>query len=142
VIRQAARQAFLLGALALLPAIGQAWYMRDRVSWQKPPAGDEVTVTEARRWGDAVIWIDARPEDEFRAAHIPGALLLNTEGWDTLVPQVLNQWAPDRKLVVYCSKQTCGASREVARRLRDEAGLRNVHVLGGGWEAWQESLKQ
>jgi rhodanese-related sulfurtransferase len=141
VIKTAARQALLLAALALLPAIGQAWYLRDRVSWQKPPAGDEVTVAEAKQWGNAVIWIDARAKDEFTAGHIPGALLLNTEDWDKLLPQVFNSWTPDRKLVVYCSKQTCGASREVARRLRDEAQLKNVFVLNGGWEAWQEALK-
>lgn len=131
----------MLVVLALLPAIAQALYLRDRVSWQRPPAEDEVTVTEAKQWGQAVMWIDARPENEFTAAHIPGAHLLNTEGWDNLVPQVLNSWTPDRKLVVYCSKQTCGASREVARRLRDEAELKNVFVLSGGWEAWQEASK-
>jgi rhodanese-related sulfurtransferase len=141
VIKTAARQALLLAALALLPAIAQGLYLRDRVSWQKPPAGDEVTVAEAKQWGNAVMWIDARPEDEFTAAHIPGALLLNTEEWDKLLPEVLNSWAPDRKLVVYCSKQTCGASRDVARRLHDEAQLKNVLVLSGGWEAWQESSK-
>jgi rhodanese-related sulfurtransferase len=141
VIRTAARQALLLAALALLPAMGQAWYLRDRVSWQRPPAADEVTVAEARRWGEVVMWIDARPEEEFTAGHIPGALLLNTEGWDALLPEVLNSWCPGRKLVVYCSKQTCGASREIARRLRDEAQLKDVFVLNGGWEAWQESPK-
>ena len=27
------------------------------------------------------------------------------------------------------------------RRLREEANLKNVFVLAGGWEAWQESAK-
>jgi rhodanese-related sulfurtransferase len=140
VIKTAARQALLLAALALLPAIAQGLYLRDRISWTQRNAGDEVSVAEARRW-DNVMWIDARPTDEFAAGHITNAVQLNTDEWDTLLPQVLNQWTPDRRLVVYCSKQSCGASREVARRLRDEAGLKNVFVLGGGWEAWQESLK-
>jgi rhodanese-related sulfurtransferase len=141
VISTAARQALLLAALALLPAIGQGWYLRDQVSWQRPPTGDEVTVAEARRWGNVVMWVDARPKEEFTAGHIPDALLLNTENWDNLLPQILNSWAPDRRLIVYCSKRTCGASREVARRLRDEVQLKNVFVLNGGWEAWQESSK-
>jgi len=38
--------------------------------------------------------------------------------------------------VVYCSSLNCNASREVARRLRDEAQLKNVFVLEGGWEEW------
>jgi rhodanese-related sulfurtransferase len=141
VIKTAARQALLLAALALLPAIAQGLYLRDRVSWRERSSGDEVNVSDVRQWGNAVMWIDARQEDEFTAAHIPGSLLLNTEGWDTLLPEVLNSWSPGRKLVVYCSKQTCGASHEVARRLRDEAQLKNVFVLSGGWEAWQESSK-
>jgi rhodanese-related sulfurtransferase len=141
VIRTAARQALLLAAAALLPAIAQGLYFRDRVSLRQPPSGDEVTVTEAQRWEKIAMWIDARPADEFKAGHVPGALPLNTDEWDRLLPEVLDRWTPDRKLVVYCSKQTCGASREVARRLRDEAGLKNVFVLRGGWEAWQESPK-
>lgn len=140
-IRQTARQALLLAALAFLPAIAQALYERDRISWRRPPAADEVTVNEAKRWGEAVMWVDARPMQEFNSGHIPGALLLNTEEWDSLLTPVLNSWSPERRLVVYCSKQNCGASREVARRLRDEAGLKNVFVLTGGWEAWQASQK-
>jgi len=139
--RKATRQALLLLGLALLPAIGQALYLRDRVFWQQPAAADEATVAQAEGWGRAALWIDARPDEEFAAGHVAGALPLNTEEWDKLLPQVLNSWSPDRKVVVYCSKQTCGASREVARRLRDEAGLKNVFVLTGGWEAWQESTK-
>jgi rhodanese-related sulfurtransferase len=139
--RRAAGQALLLVLFALLPAIGQAIYFRDRVSWQKPPSGDEVTVEQAKGWGKTVMWIDARPEEEYVAGHVPDALLLNTEQWDKLLPQVLDNWSPDRKLVVYCSQKTCGASQEVARRLKDEAGLNSVYVLQGGWEAWQQGSK-
>jgi rhodanese-related sulfurtransferase len=132
------RQALLLLALASLPAIGEALYLGDRVSWQAPPAADEVTVVQANEWGEAVMWLDARPKSDFAIAHIPGALPLSAEDWDQQLAQVLNSWSPDRKIVVYCSKQTCGASREVARRLHEEAGLGNVFVLRGGWEAWQQ----
>ena len=140
-IKTAAKQALLLAALALLPAIAQGLYLRDRISWTQRNSGDEVSVAEARKWGNSVMWIDARPTKEFAAGHIEDAIQLNTEEWDTLLPGTLNRWAPDRKLVVYCSKQSCGASHEVARRLRDEAGLKNVFVLSGGWEAWQQSPK-
>jgi rhodanese-related sulfurtransferase len=139
VIRSTLGEAVLLVALAALPAIGEALYLRERVPWQEKPAAEEITVKEAQALGEKVMWVDARPENEFTAAHIPGAILLNTENWDSLLPQLLNTWTPDRELVVYCSKQTCGASQEVARRLREEAGLTNVVVLKGGWEAWQEA---
>jgi rhodanese-related sulfurtransferase len=138
VIPPVLRQAFIILALALLPAAGHALYMRDRVSWDKPSAADEVTVSQASEWGQRPMWIDARAAADFAAAHIPGALPLSADSWDKELPQVLNQWTPDRKIVVYCSRQSCDASREIARRLKDEAGLKNVAVLQGGWEAWQE----
>jgi len=135
------RAVLLLFCLALLPAIGEAVYFRDRISWTQPPKQDEITVLQARSLTGAVMWIDARPEEEFAAGHIPGAKLLSAEQWDSLLPQVLNAWTPGQKLIVYCSKQTCGASHEVARRLREEADLENVFVLEGGWEAWRDSAK-
>ena len=135
------RQILLLFGLALLPALGEAVYFRDRVSWTQPPKQNEITVSQARRLTGALMWIDARPDEEFAIGHIPGAKLLNAEHWDRLLPGVLNAWTPGQKLIVYCSKQNCGASDEVARRLREEANLENVLVLEGGWEAWQNSTQ-
>jgi rhodanese-related sulfurtransferase len=133
----AVRQALLLIALASVPAIVEAIYFRDKVSWQSPiPASELVTVNQARSWGDNVIWVDARPDNEFERDHIPGAILLNEDRWNELLPQFLGQWSPERKIIVYCSAQSCNASREVAKRLRDEAQLKNVFVLDGGWEEW------
>jgi rhodanese-related sulfurtransferase len=133
------RQALILFALAFLPGIGQAIYFRDKVSWQSPvPASEMVTVAQARAWGGNAIWVDARPDVEFKREHVPGAVLLNEDRWNELLPQFLTAWSPEKRVVVYCSSQSCNASREVARRLRDEAQLKNVFVLQGGWEEWLE----
>jgi rhodanese-related sulfurtransferase len=133
------RQALILFALAFLPGIGQAIYFRDKVSWQSPvPASEMVTVAQARAWGGNAIWVDARPDVEFEREHVPGAVLLNEDRWNELLPQFLTAWSPEKRVVVYCSSQSCNASREVARRLRDEAQLKNVFVLQGGWEEWLE----
>jgi rhodanese-related sulfurtransferase len=131
------RQALVLVALASLPGIGQALYFRDKVSWQSPiPASEMATLAQARAWGRNAIWVDARPDVEFERDHIPGAVLLNEDRWSELLPQFLVTWSPEKRVVVYCSSQSCNASREVARRLRDEAQLKNVFVLQGGWEEW------
>ncbi len=61
---------------------------------------------------------------------------MNEDHWNDLVGPFLATWSPDKKVVVYCSSQSCNASRDVARRLRDEAQLKNVFVLEGGWEEW------
>ena len=133
------RQILLLFGLAVLPAIGQAIYYRNDVSWhQRPMDAALVSVAQAKEWGNAVLWIDARPGEEFARGHIPGAILLNEDEWNELLPALLTAWSPERKLVVYCSRQSCNASHAVAERLRNEAELKNVFVLDGGWEEWQK----
>jgi rhodanese-related sulfurtransferase len=131
------RQAAVLAAVALLPAAGAAIYFRTNISWRSAIAPSEmVTVDQAGAWGDTAIWVDARPEDEFARDHVPGALSLNEDRWNDLLPQFLAAWSPGKKIVVYCSSLSCNASRETARRLRKEAQLPEVFVLEGGWEAW------
>jgi rhodanese-related sulfurtransferase len=132
-----ARQAAVLAAVALFPAAGEAIYFRNNISWRSAIAPSEmVTVDRAHAWGNAAIWVDARPDDEFARDHVPGALSLNEDRWNELLPQVLATWSPGKRVVVYCSSLSCNASREVARRLRKEAQLSDVFVLEGGWEAW------
>ena len=131
------RQVLILAALALIPGLGEAVYFRQRISWQSSiPPSELVTVDQARTWAGNVIWVDARPDEEFARDHVPGALSLNEDRWNELLPQFLAVWSPGKKVVVYCSSLSCNASREVARRLRKEAQLSNVFVLEGGWEAW------
>jgi rhodanese-related sulfurtransferase len=136
------RQIAFLLALAFVPAIGQALWYRGRVSWQTPVrAADQVSVAEAESWKAGALWIDARPDAQFAQAHIPNALPLNEDRWNELLPAVLSAWSPEKKIVIYCSSQSCGSSREVARRLREEDWLRNVFVLEGGWEEWRKAHK-
>jgi rhodanese-related sulfurtransferase len=142
----AIRQTSILIAVAFLPALGEAIYFRNRVSWQsRLSASEVVSVDQARNWGDNVMWVDARPAEEFENDHIPDAILLNEDDWNELLPQFLRQWSPDKRVVVYCSAQSCNAAAEVARRLREEAQLKNdegkdcVFVLEGGWEEWLKS---
>ena len=131
------RQALILAALAFVPAFVQPIYFGDKVSWRSPvPASEMVTATQARAWGENTIWVDARPDNEFARDHVPGAISLNEDRWNELLPQFLAVWAPGKKIIVYCSSLSCNASREVAHRLRKEAQLSDVFVLEGGWEAW------
>ena len=131
------RQALIVAALALLPGLGEAIYFRDKISWRSPiPRSELVKVEQARAWGENVIWVDARPEEEFARDHVPAALSVNEDRWNELLPQFLAAWSPGRKVVVYCSAESCDLAREVAERLRKEAQVPDVFVLEGGWEAW------
>ena len=131
-----------MAALALIPAAGQAIYFRDKISWRSAiPPSESVTVEQAREWGTQAIWVDARPDDDFARDHVPGALSLNEDRWNELLPQFLAVWSPGKKVVVYCSAQSCDLAREVGERLRKEAQIPDVFVLEGGWEAWLKSKK-
>jgi rhodanese-related sulfurtransferase len=138
---RAARQILVLLALAFLPGIGEALYFRDKVSWQSPVRPSEsITVAQARAGDGNILWVDARPDDEFAADHIPGAIPLNEDRWNELLPQFLNAWtqSPGKKVIVYCSSHSCNLARDVAVRLRKQTDppMQNVFVLEGGWEEW------
>lgn len=140
-MRTLLRQGAALLALAFLPALVEGFYLRDKMPWQSRVAeSDFVDVTTARSWGDNVLWVDARPNDEFDRDHVPGAISLNEDRWSEGLSQFLaNQWSPEKKIVVYCSAASCNLAEDVARRLREEAKLPNeIRILKGGWEAWLE----
>ena len=133
-MRVAIRQVLTILLLALLPAVATGLWHPRRPAWQS----DEVTPDAAAAWGQTVLWVDARPDANFARSHIPGALPLNEDRWDDLLPAVLDRWDTEHKVVVYCSSLSCQTSRDVAHRLREQVNLPNVFILQGGWEAWQK----
>lgn len=137
-IARTLRQAAILLGLALLPALVAGGF---QLKWrpEEPLAAGEVRVATARLWADRVMWVDARPRARYQAGHIPGALLLNEDEWDTLVPAFLDSWDPEKTLVVYCDGGGCEASHAVAGRLRQDFSIETVYVLKGGWAAWQSA---
>jgi rhodanese-related sulfurtransferase len=63
---------------------------------------------------------------------VAGAVSLTVADFDNQLGAFLDVWEPGRRVVVYCDSADCGASHEVAARLRDEAGIQEVYVLTGG----------
>jgi rhodanese-related sulfurtransferase len=128
----------VLGSLSLVLAGSlPAFVELARDGWQPPisiPFG--VTVDETRKGSTPIVWIDARPPDAFRATHIPGALNLNRDNWETALPRLFELYSPGKSIVVYCSTG-CAESQEIADRIRS-IGLEPVQVLEGGFEAWQK----
>jgi rhodanese-related sulfurtransferase len=131
------RQAIVILFAALIPAVLTAAFHP-----QLPALSEDAVLPGEERleavlgWKKPVLWVDARSPKEYEAEHVPGAILLNLEDWDTLFPSFLEQWEPDEKVVVYCSSTACQLSHEVAQRLK-QSGISQVFVLKGGWEAWK-----
>src|SRR6516162_1888240 len=109
------RQAVLILLVALIPAGGTAIDHPRRPPWSRETlAPGEEKLKTVLAWGSNALCEDARSRHEYEAEHVPGALLLNLEEWDNLFPGFLDQWSPDRKVVVYCDSMSCEMSHEVA----------------------------
>jgi len=116
----------------MLPAFLAAFYHSERLN-NREPVEEEAEFREVMEWSD-VLWVDARSEAQFQNAHMPGAVLLTEQRWEQQLADFLDRWRPGQQVVVYCGSTSCEASHGVARRLRQELGLEEIHVLKGGWE--------
>jgi len=80
-------------------------------------------------WSGKVIWVDSGFSGEYNETHIPGAVNLNEDAWESQIRTLLEQWTPDSLVVVYGCISGCRGGREagrVARRLHKEYGLPDV----------------
>ncbi len=139
----------MLLLVAVPPAVLTAWLHPRSPAWPSAASQPgEVTLAELRRAQGAdayenVLWVDARQAGAFAAGHIPGAINLNEDDWEGLLPGFVERWDGMQSVVVYCDSSLCDASRAVAARLKrelaigaDAPGSPAVLTLKGGWDAW------
>ena len=85
------------------------------------------------------IWVDARTIKEFEESHLPGALFLDENGWDTGLLELMDTWLiQPRPIVIYCGTEACETSKRIAERLRKSMPDAEIYSLKGGSIAWQE----
>jgi rhodanese-related sulfurtransferase len=133
VIHQA-KCALLLMAIASIPAVAQlAMY------GFTPPTSNpfSITMEEVFKRSEPIVWVDARPEESFKEAHVSGALNLNRTNWDQMLPQFFGAFEPGKMVIVYCSPG-CSESEEIASRIRN-LGFDPVLFLEGGFESWKKA---
>lgn len=99
------------------------------------PEVRELVDAAAGGGGSDVTILDARAEEEYEAAHIPGALHLPPEEIDAVLPSLPIALTPDAPLLAYCSSLTCDDALTLALALRDRA-FSNVRLYSGGFEEW------
>ena len=135
-IARALREAGLLLVLAAIPAtvIG-VWQLKVNPERETALEPGEVRAAEAKGWATDKVWVDARSRAKFEHKKVPGAVLLNSEEWEELVPKFLDAWAPDKAVIVYGDREG-DAAATIAFRLREELKIGNVWVLHGGFEEW------
>jgi len=95
----------------------------------------EITARDTHQSIEArgALLLDVRSDEEWRLAHIPGALHVPLSQLDARLPEV----APDRKrpVVTYCA---VGARSLRALPTLDELGYEDAVSMSGGIVAWQE----
>ena len=104
----------------------------------------DITEKEARIKKDsgAAVFIDAREEPFHRALRIPGSI--NIPAWpdatrNALIETFFDQINAPRECVIYCSGNSCDASRTLAKSIIAMGYSRHIYILTGGIELWKNS---
>lgn len=98
----------------------------------------EISLDEVLKKMDQTrVWLlDARPENDFRAGHIPQARNLPFDRFDDWVEYVLSNIEPQDELIAYCSSPDCHQAADLADQL-SELGYETIFLFSGGIEAWR-----
>ena len=104
---------------------------------------DEIMLNKVLEWeaDRGVVWIDARSRANFDKSRVKGAYLLNEmEDFYSLLEPIWSeiQNKSDLPFIVYCSSESCVASRKVAEKLRESVGVSEVYILKGGEKSLTE----
>jgi rhodanese-related sulfurtransferase len=143
-MKTALYQALLLVLLASAAGAAAFWlHPRTPALYlvEEPLQPDEITLKDVtQRWKGDVLWLDARPKDQFAAGHIPGARPLNEQSFDEQLFDMLDLLQTNTKpIIIYCGGQKCEASRHVREKLLSRVPVEQCFVLKGGFPAWQKA---
>lgn len=87
----------------------------------------------ARIYRGEVLVVDVRPEPEYAAGHLPGALSIPPDRLDDL----LDELPTDRDIVAYCRGPYCVYADDAVRRLREQG--RRAMRLQDGLPEWRHT---
>ena len=99
----------------------------------------EIELAKLNKNNRPVIWVDARAKENYEAAHVHGAVLINEEDYYVQIGSLLNVYRKGDLVVVYCSMEGCDSSLNIARLLKKETGIQEIYALHGGWEFIRKS---
>ena len=100
-------------------------------------APDDITLEMLPNLPLPLMIIDARSPGEFASGHVPNAYNISESKFEAGLSVFLEDWVPDSTLVVYCNPGSCNSSRNVANRLKNECGMKNIYVLMDDWRKWK-----
>jgi len=90
-----------------------------------------------KRLERGALFLDARPIEFYRMAHIPGSVPLPETGFEAAFARLEPRLRTSFDIVVYCAGYGCESSHIVAAKLRAR-GIQAA-ILQEGWPAWTEA---
>lgn len=100
---------------------------------------DELCLEQVQGEGlEKFLWVDARSRSEWEKSGYAGSILWNLDAGEdpnAFAAEAAPLMFDGAKVLVYCSDESCGLSREVAKQIRALGMGNDVFVLHGGWSA-------
>jgi rhodanese-related sulfurtransferase len=106
------------------PARARAWF-EDKLAFTTGP----VELDRMLKANEDIIVVDVREAADFAKGHVPGALSLPKDRWDSLAGM-----SRDKTYVFYCYTQTCHLAAEACAKYASRGYP--VMELEGGFAAW------
>ena len=107
------------------PDRARAWF-EDKLAFTTGP----VEVDHMLKSGHHIIVVDVREAEDFAKGHIPGALSLSQERWDSL-----EGTSRDKMHIFYCYTQTCQLAAQACVKFASRGY--QVMEMEGGFAAWK-----
>lgn len=166
---QTIRDIFFIVVVSIMLAIGFNYFRTEPALWFHEPTDtlDEVEInriiddsdqneSEGNTFGNKTLTyeqvksymnderfliIDARNEESYLEAHIPGAINIfpHPEDMDEFMA-TLFELPRDKAFIIYCNGGACDLSKELAEHLVN-VGHDKLLLYEGGWEEWQRQEK-
>lgn len=126
----------LMGAVALSP-LSYAGGMEapERVIDEYTPMHITLNQAEDMHGQKNVYFLDVNPDEIWNQGHVPGAIHINKEDWQDLLPK-----DKGATLIFYCMNKLCTASTDAARKTK-KLGYTHVYTMPDGVFGWMESGK-
>ena len=125
------KQSLLLIAAAILIALLNFLLNANRPEIGSRP--DEITFEEYAKFSNEHILVDARSGEEFAQGSVDTALNLSPENFDEGLGKLLDSYSPEKIIIIFCDSSACDTSRNIAERLRNECGLKNIFIFKDDW---------
>jgi rhodanese-related sulfurtransferase len=107
------------------PGRARAWF-EDKLAFTTGP----VELDQMLKSNENIVVVDVREAEDFAKGHVPGALNLPQDRWDTLGG--MNR---DKTYIFYCYTQTCHLAAQACAKFASRGY--QVMEMEGGFAAWK-----